>query len=108
MRTAMKLLLMGNQLVPIATRILATQAANLIGVWKLGEPTGTTATDSSPTGANGVYSGTYTLDQPGIGDSSRATSFDGTSGRVSLAATLATLDTPFDGGGRLFTVLGEG
>lgn len=95
MRTAVKLVtLMGNTLVPMAARIQATQPANLIAYWKLGETSGTTADDSSATGADGVYSGTYTLNQTGIGDYSRSTLFAG--GRVSLAANIATLDTPFD------------
>jgi len=97
MRTAVKLVtLMGNTLVPMAARIQATQPANLIAYWKLGETSGTTADDSSATAADGVYSGTYTLGQPGIGDGSLSTSFTPTTGRVSLAANIATLDTPFD------------
>lgn len=81
----------------ITSRILKTQAANLIAYWRLGELSGTTATDSSPTAADGTYAGTFTLAQPGIGDGSLSTLFDGTSGLVSLATNLATLDTPFDG-----------
>lgn len=95
MRTAVKLVtMMNNLLVPMSARIPATQPANLIAYWKLGETSGTTADDSSATGADGVYSGTYTLGQTGIGDGSLSTLFAG--GRVSLAANIATLDTPFD------------
>lgn len=94
MRTAVKLVtLMGNQLVPMSARIPATQAANLIAYWKLGETSGTTAADSSATGADGVYTGTYTLGQTGIGDGSLSTLFAG--GRVSLAANLGLLNTAF-------------
>lgn len=104
MRTAVKLVtMMNNLLVPMSARIPATQPANLIAYWKLGETSGTTADDSSATGADGVYSGTYTLGQTGIGDGSLSTLFTPTTGRVSLAATIATLDTPFDGAeGTLF------
>lgn len=54
MRTAVKLVtLMNNLLVPMSARIPATQPANLIAYWKLGETSGTTADDSSATGADG-------------------------------------------------------
>lgn len=96
MRTAVKLVtMMNNLLVPMSARIPATQAANLIAYWKLGETSGTAADDSSATGADGAYAGTYTLGQTGIGDGSLSTLFAG--GRVSLAANLAALDAVFLG-----------
>ena len=78
--------------IPMATRISAL--SNVIGYWKEDEPTGIAAADSSGTGANGVYSGAFTLDQTGIGDGSKSTLFSG--GRISLAATLGALNAVFD------------
>jgi len=75
----------------LASKILAVQAANRIAYWKLDEASGTSAVDSSPTGANGVYTSTFTLDQNGVGDGSRSTLFAG--GRVSLATNLGLIDT---------------
>lgn len=94
MRTAVKLLtVFGGQSAPMSARILGTQAASLIGYWKLNEPSGTTADDVSTTNADGTYSGTFTLGQTGIGDGLTSTLFDGTSGRVSLATPLTSIDT---------------
>lgn len=67
----------GEHITPMAQRILAIKQSNLIGYWKLDETTGTTVRDSSPTGANGTYAGTFTLNQAGIGDGSKAVSFGG-------------------------------
>lgn len=86
---------------PILQRILATRPADLISYLPLGDPSGTTAKDYSQTAADGAYAGIFTLNQPGIGDGSPSVNFGG--GWVSLAANLATLDTPFDGAeGSLF------
>lgn len=94
MRTAVKLLtVIGGQRAPMSARILGTQAANLIGYWKLSEPSGATADDVSTTNADGTYSGTYTLAQTGIGDGLMSTLFDGTTGRVSLTTPLTSIDT---------------
>lgn len=84
----------GEHITPMAQRILAIKQSNLIGYWKLDETTGTTARDSSPTGANGSYAGTVTLNQGGIGDGSKAASFGG--GRVSLATPIAALAAAFN------------
>lgn len=78
-------------------RVQATASANLIAYWPLGEMSGTDADDITATNANGVYSGTLTLGQAGIGDGSKAVSFGGLDGRVSLASTLASLKTAFSG-----------
>lgn len=80
----------GEHITPMSQRILAIKQSNLIGYWKLDETTGTTARDSSPTGANGAYAGTFTLNQAGIGDGSKAVSFGG--GRVNLTAAIAALN----------------
>lgn len=86
----------------MANKIATTQAANLIGYWPLGETSGTTADDVSATNADGTYTGTITLAQPGIGDGSLSTNFGG--GRVSLATNLAALNTAMDKTqGTLFT-----
>lgn len=37
-----------------------------LGYWRLGEPSGTTAADSSGNGRNGTYFGTYTLNRPSL------------------------------------------
>lgn len=93
MRTSMKLRTVLGLNTPIAARILAIQAANLIGYWPLGETSGTAAKDYSSTAADGAYAGPYTLGQPGIGDGSLSTSFGG--GLVSLAANLSLLNAAF-------------
>lgn len=95
MRMSMKLATVLGLNTPISQRILATQPANLIGYWPLGETAGTVAKDYSPTAANGAYAGTFTLNQPGIGDGSRSTLFAG--GRVSLATNIAALSAVFSG-----------
>lgn len=81
-------------IVPLYDLVLATQPTHRIGYWPLNETSGTVADDKSSTGADGAYTGTVTLAQPGIGDSGVAPLFGG--GRVSLAASVAALDTPFD------------
>lgn len=55
--------------------------------WRLGEASGTTATDSSGNGLNGTYSGSYTQGVTGLltGDSDTAVTF--TSGLVTVADT---------------------
>jgi hypothetical protein len=70
-----------------------SQTAGLAGFWRLGDASGTVACDGlglSP----GSYSGGTTLVQAGglAGDSDTATSFDGTSGKVSVPAA-TQLDT---------------
>lgn len=74
--------------------ITSTDAANLIAYWPLGDLTGTTA-DDPVGGFDGAYAGTFTLAQPGIGDGSTSVLF-GDDARVTLAAVVAALDTPFD------------
>lgn len=68
-----------------AATILAT--SGLVGYWRLDETGGTTAFDSSPTGDNGTYTGTYTLNTPGaiMSDmNSPAASFSGTNAYVNI------------------------
>lgn len=58
---------------------------NLISFWRLGERSGTTATDSAD-GNNGEYTGGVTLAQPGLvkDNDDTAAQFDGTSGYVAV------------------------
>lgn len=69
--------------------ILSLNGADIIGHWSLGDSSGTVATDSSTTGANGAYDGTVTLAQPGVGDGSLSALFAG--GRVTFSAPNAGL-----------------
>ena len=57
----------------------------LVGYWRLGEASGTTACDSAGTD-NGTYSGGYTLGVPGAlsGDPDTAVRLDGSTGQVSV------------------------
>ena len=70
--------------------------AGIVGYWRLGETSGTTACDTKGT-SNGTYIGGYTLGQPGAigGDANTAAAFDGVSGYVSVpdAAALDVGDT---------------
>jgi hypothetical protein len=61
-------------------------SSGLTGYWRLGESSGTTATDSSSAGHNGTYTGGFTLGQPGavLGDSNTSVSLNGTTGKVAL------------------------
>jgi DNA-binding beta-propeller fold protein YncE len=61
----------------------------LVGYWRLGEPSGAVACDSTANQDNGTYLGGVTLGVPGAiaGDPDTATSFDGSSGQVSVPST---------------------
>lgn len=75
---------------------IAKFAATNPAFWlRLNENSGTVATDSGSALANGTYTGGFSLNQTGMGDGSKATSFNGSTGRVAL--DVATLDIPFDG-----------
>jgi hypothetical protein len=67
------------------------KAASPVGYWRLGETSGTTATDASGNSRNGTYAGGYTQGKPSLtGDRNPATAFDGVSGsNVSMAANNA-------------------
>ena len=58
--------------------------------WRLGETSGTTATDVSGNEADGVYSGGYTQGRSGAvsGTSDKAVQFDGASGTVASAGSV--------------------
>src|SRR4051812_48830232 len=76
---------------PYASAVGST--TGLVGYWRLGEASGTTACDSK--GANpGTYAGTVTLGQTGAipGDSDKAALFGGTSASISVPAR-TSLDT---------------
>jgi hypothetical protein len=68
----------------------------LVGYWRLGETSGTTACDTAGT-SNGTYTGGFSLGKPGAlsGDPDTAAAFDGLSGYVSApeAAALDVGDT---------------
>jgi hypothetical protein len=59
--------------------------AGIVGYWRLGETSGTTACDTKGT-SNGTYAGAYALGRPGAisGDANTAAGFDGLSGYVSV------------------------
>ena len=63
--------------------------------WRLGEPSGPTAKDSSGNQLDGIYSGGDTLGQPGAvtGTSDTAVHFDGTSGTVASAGPVTNPTT---------------
>ncbi len=75
-----------GKFIPGATGYAAIIQATpgVIGYWRLGEPSGTTAVDLSGQGHDGTYVGGVTLGQPGAiaGDSNTAALFDGTTGHV--------------------------
>lgn len=75
--------------------------ANLIGWWKMAEPSGSVSTDSSSQANNGAYTA-VTLGQTGIGDGLTAASFDGSTSFNNIYS--AALNTDFNG--QLFTVAG--
>jgi hypothetical protein len=73
---------------PYAAAVIADGASHY---WRLGEPSGTVAADSIAGGANapGTISGGVTLGQPGpLADGATAMTFDGTSGKIDVVATV--------------------
>ena len=60
--------------------------------WRLGEASGTSAADSSGNGHPGTYAGTYALGKAGaiVGDPNTAAGLNGTSGRITAAATIGS------------------
>lgn len=69
-----------------AFNLVAAKGGGLIGYWRLGETSGTSASDSSPTGNAGTYTGGFTLAQDGLltDDTNLATRFNGSSGYVTI------------------------
>ena len=63
--------------------------------WRLGEPSGTIAADSSPNLRAGTFAGTRAAGQAGaiIGDSNTAVTMDGSTGVAGAAASVAKPDT---------------
>lgn len=80
------------------TGVLSPQYASTIlallplAYYRLGEPSGTTANDSSTNGYNGTIGGTVTLGQPGAIalDFNGAILLNGSTGKIDLAAGLST------------------
>src|SRR5262245_49341818 len=62
-------------------------ADGAVAFWRLGETSGTTAVDNVG-GNNGTISGGVTLNQPGPWSGNAAMAFDGTTGKISTAATM--------------------
>jgi hypothetical protein len=62
-----------------------------IGYWRLGETSGTTATDLSAFENHGTYTGSFIQGKPGIisGDSNTSTQFDGSTSYVSMGNVTA-------------------
>ena len=86
---------------PSAYREAVLGTAGLVAYWRLGEPSGTVASDE--TGANpGSYSGGFTLGDPGAltGDPDASAGFDGASGEMAAPAdglaSAGTLEGWFD------------
>lgn len=71
---------------PYSDLVKATFGASLLAYWPLWEPSGTTATDISGNGRDGVYTG-VTLGQTGIGDGRTAASLDGTTSYTNVYST---------------------
>ncbi|MGI0075912.1 MAG: LamG domain-containing protein [Nitrosopumilaceae archaeon] len=61
-----------------------------VGYWRLGDQSGTTASDSSGNARNGTYTGGFTLQAGGLiaEDSNDAVSFNGTTGYVDLGTNI--------------------
>jgi hypothetical protein len=77
---------------------LVASTPGLLGYWRLGESSGTTATDL--TGAHdGTYEGGYTLGVAGAltGDTNTAAAFNGTTGYVELPALGSSSDWTIEG-----------
>lgn len=70
-----------------ASAVRADITSNLVGWWKLDEPSGTTATDSGSGGNNGTYIGSPTLNVTGAFGTSKASTYNGTSQYITLAAS---------------------
>lgn len=79
---------------PYASEVLAT--SGLVGYWRLGETSGTSAADSSGSGHPATLSGGVTKGQAGalVGDANGAMSLDGTSGHL-LAPGAAIPNGPY-------------
>lgn len=69
-----------------ATEVLADSP---VGYWRLGEPSGTTAEDSSGNNRDGTYSGGFTLGVTGAVSGDTAADFNGSTGVVTIANNAA-------------------
>jgi hypothetical protein len=77
---------------------MVQQPGGLLGYWRLGESSGTTAMDA--TGQhNGTYTGGATLGAPGaiLGDPDTSVSLDGSAGRIALPALGGSSDWTIQG-----------
>jgi len=76
---------------PVYSTVVAA-GPNLAGYWRLGEPSGSTAADSSSGNHAGTISSSgVSLAQPGalVGDANKAMSFNGSSGSIAINSGLA-------------------
>jgi Concanavalin A-like lectin/glucanases superfamily len=64
------------------------------GYWRLGDPVGTTATDSSGNGNTGACTGGVTFQQPGFHGGDTAALFDGATGRIVIRNS-NSLNSPY-------------
>ncbi len=79
-----------------AQKVQSIASANLLGLWRLNETSGTTAFDSTGARRDGVYVNSPTLGQPGIGDGGTAPLFiPASSTRVNIYS--AGLASAFNG-----------
>lgn len=74
-----------------ATYLSEVLSDSPVGYWRLGEPSGATAEDSSGNNLDGTYTNSPTLAQAGalVGDADTAVSFDGTDDYVALSNPVA-------------------
>lgn len=73
----------------------AKSLQNLQGYWRLGEGSGTSATDQSANGNTGTYTGGYTLNQTGAitRDPNTAVLFNGSSGTIDLGTPASLINS---------------
>jgi hypothetical protein len=78
---------------------VALARSGIVGAWRLGDTSGTTAVDAAGTPHNGTYAGGFTLNRGGIWVPSYSyegtAQFDGTSGKVTVADNAALNLTTF-------------
>jgi hypothetical protein len=74
-------------------KVRGAAPGSLVAYWRLNEPTGAVAADSSPNGFNGAVTG-VTWGQTGIGDGATVPLFDGTNDYISVLGAGLTAAFP--------------